>query len=338
MNLERLKKDSDSKLAQIQSGFKRLGISTGSMDNPDSARRGMQALQTQMASLQQDRDTVASQLAHSRDALVAIEMTRQQLEDQLAQVTRTLHTSRTENKAKDTVVFNIEKDLALKNTELTRMADRIREMEDTVKSRDDAIRSLRSDKEMQKEELEKIRQRLDEGRAQYDSKWAKAEVQIRALEGDLNRATIVLSQKDSHIQALEEKCSVMHRNVSELEERCASLTMTVEQLNISLEKSGQSERDWKEKFNTASRNSSECSVQLNAATEKLRSFQREKAILEQERNNLNEKWETTSAALQDFKRQVQVLAEKNQKLRQQTEEMTRNAIDKQLKVAVSIFT
>lgn len=122
---------------------------------------------------------------------------------------------------------------------------------------------------------------------------------------------------------------------TDLEERTASLTMTVEQLNISLEKSAQAESDWKDKYHSVSRNASENSAQNSALGEKLRSLQREKAMLEQERANLGEKWEAATAALQDFKRQVALLSDKNQKLRLEAEDMTRNAIDKQLRMAVS---
>jgi chromosome segregation ATPase len=334
--LERLKKDAESKLSQISSGFKRLGLSTiGSMDNPEGARRAMATLQTQMASLQQDRDTVLAQLAMTKDTLSAVEMAKTQLEDQITALNRNLQSCRSECKGKETSILNLEKDMALKNGEISRLADKIREFEDLIRSKDETLRTLKTEKETLREEYDKFRQKWEDGKTQNDSKLAKAEVNMRALEGDLNRMSLVLQQKDGHIAALEEKCNSIHRNNSDLEERCASLTMTVEQLNISLEKVAQGEQDWKDKYHSVSRNASENSAQVNQLGEKLRSLQREKAMLDQERNNLNEKWEAATTALQDFKRQVQTLNEKNQKLRLEAEELTRSAIDKQLKAAVS---
>jgi len=331
-----MKKEAESKLNQIASGFKRLGVATGgSMDNPESARRIMTVLQTQMAAMQQDRDTLASQLAATRDTLSATEISKSHLEDQLQQLNRNLQSCRGEAKTKDAMILNFEKDVALKNGELTRLADKVRECEDQCKSKDETIRILRLDKDAVKEEWDRARQKWEDGRAQYDSKWTKAEVNMRALEGDLNRMALVLQQKDAHTQSLEEKIAMIQRNNADLEERCGSLSMTVEQLNMSLEKLTQGEQEWKDKFHNASRHASENLTQVNHLNEKLRSYQRDKATLEQERNALNEKWEATTAALQDYKRQVQLLNEKNHKLKLQSEEVTRKTIDKQIRMTVS---
>lgn len=338
MDLERQKKESEAKLAQISSGMKRLGIITvGSMDNPDAARRVMATLQTQMASMQQDRDSLAAQLSSVKDALTSAEMAKGQLEDQLMTLNRNLQSNRSDNKTKEVAIMNMEKDLALKNGEVTRLLEKVRELEDLVKSKDDNIRATKTDKDSLAEDLERSRQKLEELKGLSDSKLSKAEVNMRALEGDLNRMALVLQQKDGHIAALEDKCNGMQRSNGDLEERCGSLTMTVEQLNIALEKAAQAEQDWKDKFNGVSRNANEGLAQINQMNEKLRSLLREKATLEQERNNLSEKWEAATVTLQDFKRQVQNLSEKNQKLRIEAEDNARAIIDKQLKMTVRGF-
>lgn len=334
-DLERQKKEAEAKLGQISSGMKRLGIiSVGSMDSPDAARRVMATLQTQMASMQQDRDSLAAQLSSVKDTLASTEIAKGQLEDQLLSLNRNMQSVRSDNKGKDVALMNLEKDIALKNGEVSRLLDKVRELEDLVKSKEDSIRASKSDKDNLHEEVEKTRQKLEELKAISDSKLSKAEVNMRALEGDLNRMALVLQQKEGHISAMEDKCNGMQRSNGDLEERCASLTMTVEQLNIALEKASQSEQDWRDKFNGLTRNANEGLSQINQLNERLRSLQREKATLEQDRNNLNEKWEAATVTLQDFKRQVQNLSEKNQKLRQETEDMTRQAIDKQLKMTV----
>lgn len=336
MELERQKKEAEAKLTQISSGMKRLGIITvGSMDNPDAARRVMATLQTQMASMQQDRDSLAAQLSSVKDSLASAELAKGQLEDQLMTINRNLQSNRSDNKTKEIAIMNLEKDVALKTGEITRLLDKVRELDEVVRSKDDNIRSSKSDKDTLAEELERSRQKLEELKGLSDSKLSKAEVNMRALEGDLNRVALVLQQKDGHISALEDKCNGMQRNNGDLEERCASLTMTVEQLNIALEKSAQAEQDWKDKFSGVSRNANEGLSQINQMNEKLRSLQREKQTLEQEKNNIAEKWEAATVTLQDFKRQVQNLSEKNQKLRIEAEDMTRAAIDKQLKMTVS---
>lgn len=339
VDLERQKKEAESKLAQISSGMKRLGIITvGSMDNPDAARRVMATLQTQMASMQQDRDSLAAQLSSMKDALANSEMAKGQLEDQLMTLGRNLQSNRSDNKAKEVSIMNLEKDLSLKNGEVARLLEKVRELEDAVRGKEDTLRASKSDKDTLVDDLERSRQKLEELKAISDSKLSKAEVNMRALEGDLNRMALVMQQKEGHISALEDKCNGMQRNNADLEERCASLTMTVEQLNISLEKAAQAEQDWKDKFNGVSRNANEGLAQISQMNEKLRSLLREKAALEQEKNNLTEKWEAVTVTLQDFKRQVQSLTEKNQKLRIEAEDMARAAIDKQLKMTVRQIT
>ena len=122
--LERQKKDAETKLGQIQSGLKRMGLTSGALDSPDAVRRAMATLQTQMAALQQDRDTVASQLASARDQISNLEMAKASLEDQIATLTRTLQSSRGDTKAKETAIFTLEKELALKTSEINRLADK----------------------------------------------------------------------------------------------------------------------------------------------------------------------------------------------------------------------
>ncbi|XP_021966224.1 rootletin isoform X2 [Folsomia candida] len=333
--LEQTKKAAESKLSQISSGFKRLGLAGSIFDSPEAARRAMATLQTQMAALQQDRDTVATQLSATKDALSSLEMVKTQLEDQISALSRNLSSSKADLKGKESSVMTLEKDLALRSGEISRLADKVRELEDAMKARDDSVRVLKGEKEALRDDHERGRAKWEESKSQNDSRLAKAEVNMRALEGDLNRMALVLQQKEGHISALEEKCNGMARSNADLEERTASLTMTVEQLNISLEKSAQAESDWKDKYHSVSRNASENSAQNSALGEKLRSLQREKAMLEQERANLGEKWEAATAALQDFKRQVALLSDKNQKLRLEAEDMTRNAIDKQLRMALA---
>ena len=124
VDLERQKKEAESKLSQIQSGLKRMGISAGSIDNPDAVRRAMATLQTQMAALQQDRDTLASQLKNTKDQLTNVELAKAQLEDQINLLNRSLQSARADTKAKETAVFNLEKEVALKNGELSRLVDK----------------------------------------------------------------------------------------------------------------------------------------------------------------------------------------------------------------------
>lgn len=123
-DLERQKKDAESKLSQIQSGLKRMGIATGSLDNPDAVRRAMATLQTQMAALQQDRDTLAAQLASAKEQITNLEINKSSLEDQIATLSRSLQTTRGDTKSKETAIFTLEKELALKISEINRLADK----------------------------------------------------------------------------------------------------------------------------------------------------------------------------------------------------------------------
>lgn len=219
--LERLKKEAEAKLSQVSSGFKRLGLSiSGSiMENPESARRAMATLQTQMAALQQDRDTVAAQLASTKDALSSLEGIKGQLEDQIGALNRSLSATKSHLKGRDSTLHNLEKDVSLKSGEISRLADKVRDLEDLAKSREEGLRVLKGEKETLTSEMERVRNKWEEGKNQNDSRLAKAEVNMRALEGDLNRMALVLQQKEGHISALEEKCSGLGRNNAELEER-----------------------------------------------------------------------------------------------------------------------
>lgn len=210
--LEQTKKAAESKLSQISSGFKRLGLAGSIFDSPEAARRAMATLQTQMAALQQDRDTVATQLSATKDALSSLEMVKTQLEDQISALSRNLSSSKADLKGKESSVMTLEKDLALRSGEISRLADKVRELEDAMKARDDSVRVLKGEKEALRDDHERGRAKWEESKSQNDSRLAKAEVNMRALEGDLNRMALVLQQKEGHISALEEKCNGMARS------------------------------------------------------------------------------------------------------------------------------
>jgi DNA repair ATPase RecN len=59
-----------------------------------------------------------------------------------------------------------------------------------------------------------------------------AEVIVRR---GLQRLQMILQEKDSHVQKLQDRCEVQGRNLASLEERCSSLKSTIYQLNLTVE-------------------------------------------------------------------------------------------------------
>lgn len=67
---------------------------------------------------------------------------------------------------------------------------------------------------------------------------------------------------------------MQNRAMASLEERCASLKSTIEQLNVALEKASNSESELKGEVNSLQRNVMELTTTLQASNEKIKQVSR----------------------------------------------------------------
>jgi rootletin len=125
---------------------------------------------------------------------------------------------------------------------------------DAVTEKFSALRkSVQDEKGQCEDKLDKMRQAmsklenekrsLQEELARNESRATRLELQRLSLEGDLKRLQMILQEKDSHIQKLQNRCEVQGRNLVSLEERCSSLNSTIDQLNIAVERANTGEAE-----------------------------------------------------------------------------------------------
>jgi rootletin len=92
--------------------------------------------------------------------------------------------------------------------------------------------------------LENEKRSLQEELARNESRATRLELQRVSLEGDLQCLQMILEEKDSHIQKLQDRCKVQGRNLASLEERCSSLKSTIDQLNLTVERANTGKQKW----------------------------------------------------------------------------------------------
>lgn len=143
--------------------------------------------------------------------------------------------------------------------------------------------------------LEAEKRALQEELGRTESRATKLELQRMGLDGDLQRLQMVLQEKDSHLavstrypypnrvgvdpaltprsvilQKLQERCEQQGRLVASLEERCASMKNTIDQLNLSLERAAAGESELRAEIQSLQRTLIDTSSTSQASCEKLK--------------------------------------------------------------------
>lgn len=143
--------------------------------------------------------------------------------------------------------------------------------------------------------LEAEKRALQEELGRTESRATKLELQRMGLDGDLQRLQMVLQEKDSHlavsiryppslpypnrvgvdtaltlVQKLQERCEQQGRLVASLEERCASMKNTIDQLNLSLERAAAGESELRAEIQSLQRTLIDTSSTSQASCEKLK--------------------------------------------------------------------
>lgn len=124
----------------------------------------------------------------------------------------------------------------------------------------------------------------------------------------------VLQDKDLQVQKLQEKCEKQSRNLTSLEERCASLKTTIDNLNSALERASGSESDLRKEIAALQKSLLEANSNTSTSNEKLKQLQKSQTNIENERRLLVERLEANQLALTDLRRANQALQDQMQRL------------------------
>lgn len=135
--------------------------------------------------------------------------------------------------------------------------------------------------------MESEKRGLQEELNRMENRSTKLELQRMSTEGDLQRLQMIVQEKDATIQVtnkcvsfckqfkvlfqkLQEKCDVQSRTLASLEERCASLKSTIDQLNLSLERAAAGENELRAEIQNMQRQLLDSTSVSHSSAEKLK--------------------------------------------------------------------
>ena len=140
---------------------------------------------------------------------------------------------------------------------------------------------------------------------------------------------------DLLLQKLQDRLDAQSRAATSLEERCASLKSTIEQLNIALERSSSAESELKSEIDVLRHALMESNALSHSSTEKLKQLQKQLSNAENERRVLTERLDSTQKSLSELKHMNQTLADQNARLQNDlaNNEVQRSGLEAQLRLA-----
>ena len=138
--------------------------------------------------------------------------------------------------------------------------------------------------------LDTEKRQLQADLAELETQYAQLDSIKKGLEKENHRLLLTIEDKEGEIQSLGDKCSNLGRGVSLLEDKCNNLSVTVDNLNVQLEKSVKNESDLHDKVADLSQSinvrdtlSHEKEEQVTELERKLDRVQVEKEALEEGR-------------------------------------------------------
>ncbi|XP_059488079.1 rootletin [Neocloeon triangulifer] len=313
--------------------------------DPEVVRKGVRSLMQQVAQIERDRDDFKNQAC----------ATQKQLKEALdaqgkgdSRLTSAMQTIRSLQDEKSKLVSKLgQKDVSIsaQADALQQKSEEILTMRERVTALELNLQSGHDEKAQSEEKIDRLRQainRLDQEKrslqeelARSESRGTKLELQRMSMEGDLQRLQMMIQEKDSHCQKLQDKAEAQTRTIASLEERCASLKTTIDQLNLSLEQAATSDRDLRTEIKDLQRTLMDTSSSSQNAGEKLKQIQKSLQTSENEKRVLVEKLESAQSSATDLRRAQSQLTEQIQRLQSElsNSELKRSSLETQLRLS-----
>lgn len=306
--------------------FLRQARSAAEVD-PESVRSALQDMMQQMVNLERERSD-ALQKANSFQQLVEeLRVERAQVEEKLRQARATLGDIEKDKFGANTQLANVQQAVASHEDTIHRLMKEKQTLSEKVTVMQQSLRSGDADKQQLVDKINKLRQKeaqmeeecntLRESLSQAENWASKSEQGKRSMEMEMQKLQLVINDKDTENQIVQERAKSLSKRTNELEEQCASLKLTVERLNLSLERSAEGESELKGKLQNLNRSLTESATSGHNLQEKVHQLQRALASSETERQALQERLESIRKSLSESKKGNQSLTDKVQQLRQE---------------------
>lgn len=175
---------------------------------------------------------------------------------------------------------------------------------------------------------------LKEDLSHAEAKLSRLDLQKIALEGDLQRHQMILQDKDNSLKMLQEKVENQSKCIISLEECCANMKLTIDQLKSKVEQAAVLEAELRAEIKHIQKIRSNQEHVLSSSEEKIKQLQKALINSENEQRILSERLESSLQIVSETKRQNQSVMTQLQKYQEQVAnlEVQKSNIDSQLKL------
>ncbi|XP_026814438.1 rootletin isoform X2 [Rhopalosiphum maidis] len=315
----------------------------GKIVDPEVVKKGVRNLMQQVAQVEREKDDYKSQISNMNRQLEEIGDIHKKTDSKLNSTIQILRKLQDEKVELESKLGQKQSILLSQAAEIKEKTEEIKKNKEILTSQETLMHADKNEKMQLKERLEKLKlhmsqleaekRNLQDELTQTESKATKLEILRIGLDGDLQRLQMMLQEKDSHIQKLEEKRESHSKASAALEERCVSLTATIERLNASLTHATANECDLKAQIQALQRSLHDASMSSASHSDKYKQLQRALQNCENEKKIAIERLDVAQHNLADCRRDQQSVNESMIRLQMDLEnkEVQKSNLEAQLR-------
>jgi rootletin len=253
---------------------------------------------------------------------------------------------------------SVQEEKANVESKLTQKTNALASVEEALKTKTDELNLLREknaslelslnstneEKSQCEERLEKCRQsvarlesekrHLQDELARAESRASKLDLQRVALEGDIQRLTMALQEKDCALRNVQERWEQANKSSGQLEDRCVALKTTIDQLKDRLQAAAIAETELKAEINALNKERADQGQHLIIGQDKIKHIQKSLTNSENERRVLAERLDQAQNTVNELRRTQQSNQDNMQRMQEQLAEMEvkNSALESQLRI------
>lgn len=254
---------------------------------------------------------------------------------------------------------SVQEEKANIESKLTQKQNALTSAEEALKNKTDELNLLREknaslemslgsgaeEKAQCEERLEKCRQsvarlesekrHLQDELSRAEGRSSKLDLQRVALEGDIQRLQMALSEKESALRNVQERFEQANKASAQLEDRCVALKTTIDQLKDRIQAAAITETELKAEINCLNKERSDQGQHLIIGQDKIKHIQKSLTNSENERRVLAERLDQAQNTVNELRRTQQSNQDNMQRLQEQLAEMEvqKSSLDSQLRIA-----
>ncbi|CAF0803068.1 unnamed protein product [Rotaria sp. Silwood1] len=317
--------------------------------DPEQIRTALREFVQNFITTERERDDCIVEVAQLRRTTKDLEENLQRTEQRLSQLQKTLLSTEEDKKGVDTCLQGAQSALVLQEETIRRSERERKTMLDQISGLERQLLAMENEKKQIFEKMgvskstesrlsddkRLLKRALDESEARA----TELEMNKRALEGEIQRLNMILTDKDTEIQVHQERCETLIRQIQEREDKCQSLQLSVDRLSLTLAKAEEGESSLKTRVQSLNQTISQSNYQTADLQQKLGTIQNALQSSESERRVAQEKLEQARSQISELKKQNHELLERVHHLQNEVtdSDMRRHELENQLRNANTLL-